>query len=100
MILVALTPSQAEDLALLKRNMLEESHPFFSDEQLAHLLETWGWDVPAASYHGLVAKAENDSITLPSGLQMPNNQDYWLKLARSFRKGAGGAQKRGDQPCR
>ena len=30
-------------------------------------------------------KAENDSISLPGGLNIADNQKYWLRLAQKYR---------------
>lgn len=78
-----------EALAQLKLNIREKSSPYFSDEELLYLLEQCGGDVQRASYEALLRKAEDDSITLPSGMQIPNNRQYWLSLARMFRENAG-----------
>ena len=57
----------------------------FSDSELMTLLEKHGGDVRAASYEGLLIKAENDSIKLPDGLDVPSTGEYWLRLARMYR---------------
>lgn len=83
-------------LAKLKFNIREESSPFFKDEELLYLLEYNGYDIRKTSYSALLRKAEDDSITLPSGLTVPNNQKYWLNLANTFRENKGGTIKRAD----
>ena len=30
-------------------------------------------------------KAENDSISLPGGLNIADNQNYWLRLAKKYK---------------
>ena len=57
----------------------------FTDEELLGLLEKYHGDVNAASYEGLLIKAEDDSINLPDGLDLPSSRDYWLSLARMYR---------------
>ena len=37
--------------------------------------------VDLAVYDGLIKKARVDSIKLSSGLEKPNNREYWLNLA-------------------
>ncbi|MFN1842189.1 hypothetical protein ACK2FW_03510 [Clostridioides difficile] len=36
-------------------------------------------------YELCILKAENDSITLPGGLSMPENKLYWLTLAKKYK---------------
>ncbi len=98
--LIGLSQDTAQLLADLKRNIMEDTHPYFKDEQLVHILELHDNDLNRASFHAMVVKAEVDQITLPSGLSMPNSRQYWLSLAKTFRTQAGGNQKRGDSPCR
>lgn len=57
----------------------------FSDTELIHLLEKHNGDVNAASYEGLIIKAENDAVSLPDGLEVTSNRKYWLSLARLYR---------------
>lgn len=69
----------------LKYLIRESSSPFFSEEELAYHLEQSGGDVRLAAYHLCLLKAEDDSITLPGGLSLPNNRAYWLSLAKRYR---------------
>lgn len=57
----------------------------FTDAALLMLLEKHGGDLRAASYEGLLLKAEDNSLTLPDGLQLGDNRDYWLRLASLYR---------------
>lgn len=57
----------------------------FSDNELLTLLKKHRGDVRAASYEGLIIKAENDSVTLPDGLEIESNHEYWLNLASLYR---------------
>lgn len=57
----------------------------FSEEELLALLEKHGGDVRAAAYEGLLRKAEDDSVRLPDGLDLPSERAYWLGLARMYR---------------
>lgn len=79
----------------LKFNLRETSSPYFSDEELQHLLDKNGNKVDAASYEGLLIKAEDDSISLP-GLDIPSSKKYYLRLARAFRPNRTGNMKRAD----
>ena len=69
----------------LKIILREESSPFFSDEELAFYLDKNDYDINLAAYECLLVKAENDSISLPGGLNIADNQAYWLRLARKYR---------------
>ena len=57
----------------------------FTDAALLTLLEKHDGDLRAASYEGLLLKAEGSSLTLPDGLQLTDNRDYWLRLASLYR---------------
>lgn len=82
-------------LERLKENLRESDYPFFEEAQLIRLLEEADGNVDAASYRGLIIKAEQDGIDL-SDLQMESMRGYWLSLARLYRPDAGGVLKRGD----
>ena len=57
----------------------------FTDAELLGLLEKHGGDLRAASYEGLLLKAEDTSLSLPDGLQLSDNSQYWLRLASLYR---------------
>ena len=69
----------------LKLILREESSPFFSDEEIAYYLEKNNGDIKATAYECLIIKSENDSISLPGGLNIADNQSYWLRLARKYK---------------
>ena len=69
----------------LKLILREESSPFFSEEEIAYYLEKNNYNIDATAYECLVLKAENDSISLPGGLNIADNQKYWLRLAQKYR---------------
>ena len=69
----------------LKLILREETSPFFSDEEIAYYLEKNNYNVSAAAYECLIIKAENDSISLPGGLNIADNQNYWLRLAKKYK---------------
>lgn len=65
----------------------EESSPFFSDEELEYYINfKHKDDFNGAMYEMCLLKAENDSISLPGGLTIANNQEYWRTLAKKYRK--------------
>ena len=69
----------------LKLILREETSPFFSDEEIAYYLEKNNYNIDAAAYECLLLKAEDDSISLPGGLQLANNSSYWLRLAKKYK---------------
>ncbi len=69
----------------LKLILREETSPFFSEEELYYYYEKNNYDIDAAAYECLIIKAENDSISLPGGLNIADNQKYWLRLAQKYR---------------
>lgn len=71
-------------LALLKRNIREEAMPYFSDEELAAILDDNGGDVALASYRCLIIKSEDTTLSV-SGLSLQDTSKYFLRLAARFR---------------
>ena len=69
----------------LKLILREETSPFFSDEELAYYLQKNNYNIDATAYECLLLKAEDDSISLPGGLQLANNSSYWLRLAKKYK---------------
>ena len=69
----------------LKLILREETSPFFSDEEIAYYLEKNNYNVDATAYECLIIKSENDSISLPGGLNIADNQNYWLRLAKKYK---------------
>ncbi|MGX4600248.1 hypothetical protein [Faecalimicrobium sp. JNUCC 81] len=69
----------------LKIRLREESSPFFTEEELEYYLKQNNNDLDLTTYECLLLKAEDDSISLPGGLQLANNSQYWLRLARKYK---------------
>lgn len=88
-----------EEIAELKFNLREtcEECRCFSDDELYALIDKNKGDVRAASYEGLLIKAENDGIVLPSGVSVENNRNYWLSLARHYRPNCNACIERADE---
>ena len=70
---------------MLKLILRESDSHFFTDEQLQFYAEKNDFDINKTAYECLLAKAEDDSIALPGGLNLPNNKDYWVRLAKKYR---------------
>nr|DAF22016.1 MAG TPA: hypothetical protein [Caudoviricetes sp.] len=68
-------------LKAIKFDLEERKFPFFEEDEIAFLLEKNLNIIDLAVYDGLIKKARVDSIKLPSGLEKPNNREYWLNLA-------------------
>ena len=69
----------------LKLILREETSPFFTEEEIAYYLQKNNYNVNAAAYECLIIKAENDSISLPGGLNIADNQNYCLRLAKKYK---------------
>lgn len=76
---------ELEPIEELKIMLREEQSPFFSDQELYYYLEKYHWNIHKTAYHCLLLKAENDSFSLPAGLKLPDNRQYWLSLANRYR---------------
>ena len=74
----------------------DDSCRALSDQQLAAFLARTGDDVWSAAYLGAIAKAEQDGLHLPDGVQMESGHDYWLRMAKLFRPNRGGTMPRAD----
>lgn len=69
----------------LKIRLREESSPFFTDEELVYYFNLYSQDLDLTTYHLCILKAEDDSISLSGGLELPNNSQYWLRLAKKYK---------------
>lgn len=69
----------------LKLRLREESSPFFSDEELAYYLKMFDNNLDKTTYKLALMKAEDDSITLPGGLSLPNNSSQWKRIAAMYK---------------
>ena len=72
-------------LEKLKKELREDTSPFFSNDDLNYYLEKNNNDLNKTIYECLLLKSEDDSIALPGGLSLANNSNYWLRLARKYR---------------
>ena len=69
----------------------------FTEAELLALLAKHGGDVRAATYEGLLMKAEDDGLTLPDGLELPSRRAYWLRLAAFYRPSGSRSMARADE---
>ena len=69
----------------LKLILREATSHFFNDEEIAYYLNKNNGNINNAAYECLLLKAEDDSIQLPGGLQLANNSEYWLRLAKKYK---------------
>lgn len=83
----------------LQMNMLEhkKGNAFFTQAECEMLLESNHGDIRAATYEGLIKKAEADSVTLPDGLKSNDGRVYWLSLASFYRPNQGKCIPRADE---
>lgn len=74
-----------DDLNLLKLNLQEKDAEVFSEDDLLELLERHQ-NVWLASFYGCMVKsAMKADITLPGGLSISGNSEYWMKLADVYK---------------
>lgn len=71
-----------EELKIILR---EKQSPFFQQEELEYYLNSNDGDIYKTAYQCFMIKAEDDSISLPGGLSLPNNRNYWIGLAQRYR---------------
>lgn len=70
-------------MSQLKFNLQERQFPYFEDEELQVLLDTYP-DINEASYEGCLIKAQDDSVSL-GPINTPSNEQYWIRRAKHFR---------------
>jgi hypothetical protein len=70
----------------------------YTDDQLLFFLDMYDYDLQRTAYHVLLRKAQNTQITLGSGIALPDNSAYWLRLAATQRPSRTGMLKRADEP--
>ena len=79
---------EREEALLTLKDMLEESDEtarMLSDRRLEMLLDEAGGDVRKAAYQGALLKSRCTGVTLPDGVTLQSNRDYWLTVARVYR---------------
>ena len=79
---------EREDALLTLKDMLEESDDtarMLPDRRLEMLLDETDGDVRRAAYLGAMLKARCTGGTLPDGVTLQSNRDYWLTVARVYR---------------
>lgn len=74
-----------EILLKLKKELREDTSPFFTDDELTYYYKKNNEDFNLTCYECLILKSEDDSISLPGGLTLANNSTYWLRLAKKFK---------------
>ena len=68
--------------------MLEETDEdarTLSDERLKLLLTETDGDLRRAAYRGALLKARCTGLSLPDGVTVESNREYWLTVARTYR---------------
>lgn len=74
-----------EEIKILIRENDEECQ-YFSDDEIRYYYRKNNQDIYKTAYELLIVKAEDDSVKLPSGIEVQSKADYWLRLARKYRK--------------
>jgi len=78
----------AEEALVALKTMLEETDEnarSLTEERLEMLLADADGDVRRAAYQGALLKSRCSAVTLPDGVSLESNRDYWLTLARAYR---------------
>ena len=69
-----------------KIELRETKNPFFDDEEIEYYInEKHNGDFNAAMYEMCLLKAEDDSISLSGGINLPSNKEYWITQAEKYR---------------
>ncbi len=79
---------EREEALLTLKDMLEERDEtarMLSDRRLEMLLDEAGGDVRKAAYQGALLKSRCTGVTLPDGVTLQSNREYWLTVARVYR---------------
>lgn len=79
---------EREEALLTLKDMLEEQDEtarMLSDRRLEMLLDEAGGDVRRAAYLGALLKSRCTGVTLPDGVTLQSNREYWLTVARVYR---------------
>ena len=79
---------EREEALLTLKDMLEERDEtarMLSDRRLEMLLDEAGGDMRKAAYQGALLKSRCTGVTLPDGVTLQSNRDYWLTVARVYR---------------
>lgn len=89
-------------LEQLRSNLCETQDEirFFSDNELLKLLMHNNENVRAASYEGLLKKAQADGVSLPDGTKTADARSYWLSLAKQYRPCLNQILQRADEEAR
>ena len=69
-----------------------------TDEQLLAFLAANGWKLRKTAYQVLIHKSRASDIALSSGFRLPDQSEYYLRLARMYRINSGGMLHRADDP--
>lgn len=70
-------------LETLKTNIREKQYPYFEDEELETILDSFDGDVRKSSYHCLILKSENTGISVP-GMTTQDTSNYFKRLASMY----------------
>lgn len=73
-----------KEITQLKLNLREKQVPFFDDLELQYQLERADYNLDLATYHCLLIKAEECSLSV-SGLSIADSSAYWRRLAAMYR---------------
>lgn len=64
----------------------DDDNPTLNDTQLLAILNRHGGITDDAVYEGFLLKAQCDGCTLADGTRVESSRDYWLTMAKNYRK--------------
>lgn len=74
-----------DEIRILIRE-IDEEDKYFTDEEIRYYYKRNNQNVEATVYELLMIKSQDDSCKLPSGIEIASNSNYWLMLAKRYRK--------------
>lgn len=80
-----MTESEAMTTLQIMLEETDENARMLTDERLELLLNEAGGDVRRAAYRGALLKSRCTGLTLPDGVSVESNREYWLTVARVYR---------------
>ena len=74
-----------DEIKMLIRERNEEDR-YFSDEEIRFYYRKNNEDIYDTVYELLIIKAEDNSCKLPNGVEVASSKEYYLTLARKYRR--------------
>lgn len=82
------------DIVRIKRLILEEQYPFFTDKDIEFYVDENDGDVNRAIYQMLILKSESSTLSV-SGLSTTDTSSYFRRLAVKYKPNNSGSLRGG-----